>query len=546
MKFALSKITSSVCLGLLFSTSLGFAQSVIPDGAIILNGTAAGEVILNESAPTELSYKSTYGLSPFTVVDEKDKSTYTIIPTDEQTIQNRMRGLQNIMPLTYNSTVRQFIDFFMIRRPSFTRTMLEKKDYYFPTFEKYLAKYDMPDELKYLALIESGLNPKAVSRASAVGLWQFMSFTGREQGLYIDEYIDERMHVEKSTDAACRYLRTLYRMFDNWDLALAAYNSGPGTIRRALRRSGRTDYWDIHSFIPKDTRTYVPQFIAINYMMNYGPSHGITPVNVQYPIDSRPFVVNGFIDLKKFAELSLIDYAVIQQLNPHIKKDILPSYTRNFELNIPSYQIDYVYANSYTILEEASKQAYQTQPTLADNGVILNSPTSAPILNSITPTNVITDIEPSSNTVVYNNNTSTFEEERPVRPTTTVKKVKKFHKVRRGENLNTIANRYDVSVSELRKWNHLRSSKILVGQKIAYYTTVKTSNSYSSNSVATNKSVNARNTSKVKKPIYYTVKPGDTLWSISQRNGTTVSDIKRLNKIHGNTVKVGQKLKITS
>lgn len=545
MKFALTKLSSSVIIGLFLTGGVCHSQSVIPDDAVILNGSVANETAVSES-PASLSYRASYTLNPFTVVDEKDQQVYTILPTDEATIQTRLQGLQNIMPLTYNSTVRQFIDFFMVRRPSFTRSMLEKKEFYFPVFEKYLLKYNMPDELKYLALIESGLNPKAVSRASAVGLWQFMSFTGREQGLQIDEYFDERMHIEKSTDAACRYLRTLYGMFGDWDLALAAYNSGPGTIRRALRRSGRSDYWDIHSFIPRDTRTYVPQFIAINYMMNYGQSHGISPMNPLYPIDARSFTLNGFVDLKKFAELSNIDYATIQLLNPHIKKDILPSYTRGFELKLPATSIDYVYANSQSILEQASRQIYQTPNTTLASSTVISDP-NMPILNSVAPTNVISDIETTSQNNTYNqqNSDNYITYNTPTRVTSSTKQVKKYHKVRRGENLNIVADKHNVSVSELKKWNRLRSSKILVGQSLAYYTTVRTSSN--EGSVSSSKSTSKKVHSAINKPIYYTVKRGDTLWSISQRyNGVSVSDIKRLNKISGNTVKVGQRLKISS
>ena len=190
-------------------------------------------------------------------------------------LRERFAKLQKTIPLRYNEPSHQYVEYFISKKPGFTRTVMERMPYYFPTFEKYLAKHNLPDELKYLAMIESGLNPRILSRVGAGGLWQFMRATGREMGLRQDAYIDERFDPEKSTEAACRYLKMLYSIFGDWEMALASYNAGPGTLKRAMRRTGGSDFWSVYPALPKETRSYVPQFVAITYMMHHGEEHMI-------------------------------------------------------------------------------------------------------------------------------------------------------------------------------------------------------------------------------------------------------------------------------
>jgi len=531
---------SSLCVGVLCSISVSHAQTIIPDGALILPQTNTKiDVSIDRQPNTQKigNLRSTnppiVTLNTVVVVDERDGKAYNIIPAESAVLQERLKLIEGVMPMTYNHTTSQFIDFFMRRRPSFTKEMLEKKDFYFPIFEKYLAKYNMPDELKYLALIESGLDPKAVSRSKAVGLWQFMSPTGREQGLVINDYVDERMHIEKSTDAACRYLRTLYGMFHDWELALAAYNSGPGTIRRALRRSGKTDYWKIHNFIPRDTRTYVPQWTAIAYMMNYSADHNIFAENILCPIVSRPIKINGYLDLQKFAELTFVDYDQIQLLNPHIKLDKLPPHTRNLEIHLPLSGYDYFTLNHVNILAEASAQSYlgNGNPSLAETTLANAEPVAAVTSSksngsAAKPVNVIEDLPAKSSSGSTRAVTKT---------------VTKYHKVRRGENLSTIADRYNIYIKDIKRWNNLHSSKILVGQRLKMYVKETQYVNTEGNAV-----IAKNNPSKISTPSkYYTVRNGDTLWSISQRySNISINDIKRLNNMRSNIVKVGQRLKI--
>lgn len=540
-KFELKRLGSLSVGVVLCSISFVNAQTIIPDEALTLpQSKATIEVTTQREISTQkvgdLRSNSITNLqNTIVAIDERDGKTYNIIPADSKVLQERLKLIEGVMPMTYNHTTSQFIDFFMRRRPSFTREMLEKKDFYFPVFEKYLAKYNMPDELKYLALIESGLNPKAVSRARAVGLWQFMTPTGREQGLLINDYVDERMHIEKSTDAACRYLRTLYGMFHNWELALAAYNSGPGTIRRALRRSGKSDYWEIHNFIPKDTRTYVPQWTAIAYMMNYSTDHNIFAENILYPIESKSIKINGYLDVKKFCELTFVSYDEIQLLNPHILLDKLPPHTRNLEISIPINGYKYFTSNHENILAEASQQNYlsNTDEQLATTTLAK----AEPVASTTTRSSNVTNASSKAVNVI---------EDLPVKSSGNSLKavertVTKYHKVRRGENLSMIADRYNVYIKDVQRWNDIRSSKILVGQRLKIYVKEVQYVNTEGNAVATNNTP-----SKVSSPVqYYTVRSGDTLWSISQRySNISINDIKRLNNMNSNTVKIGQRLKI--
>ena len=260
------------------------------------------------------------------------------IPADAtpELLADRLSCLQQTIPLTYNNTVSGFIDYFTVRNRDYTRSMQRKKDLYFPLFERKLAQYNLPDELKYLAIIESALNPRAVSRARAVGLWQFMSGTGRYMGLHLDWYIDERMDPEKSTDAACRYLKQLYSIFGNWELALAAYNSGPGTVRKAVRRSGyKKSFWEIYPHLPRETRAYVPQYIAIIYAMNYAEHHNLLEVAREEVLPFDTIVVKQFVHFESLAKLTGTCLEDLQKLNPAAHRNALPDNGRAHILKMP-------------------------------------------------------------------------------------------------------------------------------------------------------------------------------------------------------------------
>ena len=486
------------------------AQSVIPQEAV----TVSPEDSLVEDLPTVEAF----------------------IPTaDVNRVRAGFQQMQRSIPLQYNSTVHSFVDYFIYKKPSFTKMMLERKNFYFPIFEKYLAKYNMPDELKYLSMLESGLNPKAISHAKAVGLWQFMKPTGGDFGLRVNEYVDDRMDIEKSTEAACKYFRQLYNIFGDWELVLASYNTGPGNLRRAIRRAGNVrDYWQLHPFLHKDTRTYVPQFTAIMYMMHHADEYGIFPEEIMEPVATETIAIDGFLDVETFSNASGISIDDIQKLNPQILKGILPAYSRGFELRIPAEKFAYFNENRQMILDSAQRQG-GIEP------IILASTSSE--------SGVITiggNVNYSSSNDRNNNETIVEELDKPIKFEDDIRKIRKVKKktytVKRGDVLNKIAEKYDVDTYDLKVWNKLKSSKIMAGQKLVILAddeeiveierTIKTERK-------TKKAIEKT------KPKYHVVQRGDTLWSISQRyGGISVENIKKMNGLRSNAVKKGQKLKI--
>ena len=482
------------------------AQSVIPEEAI----TVSTEDSLVDELPT----------------------VETFIPTaNVNRVKDGFQNMQRSIPLQYNSIVQSFVDYFIYKKPSFTKTMLERKNFYFPIFEKYLAKYNMPDELKYLSMLESGLNPKAISHAKAVGLWQFMKPTGKDFGLRVDEYVDDRMDIEKSTEAACKYFRQLYNIFGDWELVLASYNTGPGNLRRAIRRAGNiTNYWQLHPYLHKDTRAYVPQFTAIMYMMNHAHEYGILPEEIMEPVAVEKVIIDGYLDLETFSNMSGISIDDIQKHNPSILKGVLPSHSRGFELKIPVENYAYFEANRQAILDSAQLQ----------NGVSVMLASSKDVLEN----GVI--IIGGGSARASNDENDNDEEEKPEKAEDEIKKIrkvkKKIYTVKRGDVLNRIADKYDVDTYDLKVWNHLKSSKIMLGQKLVIFDDVE-------EVVEVERTIKEERRSKKTidrtKPKYHVVQRGDTLWSISQRyGGISVEKIKKINGLRTNAVKKGQKLKI--
>jgi membrane-bound lytic murein transglycosylase D len=482
------------------------AQSVIPDEAIVFS---AEDSLVDELPTIE-----------------------TFIPTANiNRVKDGFQNMQRSIPLQYNSIVQSFVDYFIYKRPSFTKTMLERKNFYFPIFEKYLAKYNMPDELKYLAMLESGLNPKAISHAKAVGLWQFMKPTGKDFGLRVDEYVDDRMDIEKSTEAACKYFRQLYNIFGDWELVLASYNTGPGNLRRAIRRAGNiTNYWQLHPYLHKDTRAYVPQFTAIMYMMNHAGEYGIFPEEIMEPIAVEKVIIDGYLDLEAFSNMSGISIDDIQKHNPSILKGVLPIHSRGFELKIPVENYAYFEANRQMILDSAQRQ----------NGVsVMLASSKDEIENGII-------IIGGSPTTATNDDNGTEENEKPAKAEDEIKKIRKVKKkiyvVKKGDVLNRIADKYDVDMYDLKVWNHLKSSKIMRGQKLVIFDDVEAVVEVERTIKEERKS---KKTNDKTKPKYHVVQRGDTLWSISQRyGGISVEKIKKMNGLRSNAVKKGQKLKI--
>jgi membrane-bound lytic murein transglycosylase D len=412
---------------------------------------------------------------------------YEYIPAEEtpELVADRLSCLQRTIPLTYNNNVHGFINFFTIRNRDYTRLMLRRKDLFFPLFEKHLARHNLPDELKYLSIIESGLNPRAISRANAVGLWQFMSFTGRYFGLHNDGYIDDRMDPEKATEAACRYLKQLHTIFGNWELALAAYNSGPGTVKRAIRRSGyKKTFWEIHRYLPRETRSYVPQYVAIIYAMSYAEEHNLANLAPEEVMPYDTVTLRHYVHLETFAQLTGTCVDDLHALNPSLRRNAVPQREKPFILKVPVAAKLTLMDNQASILDSSSRVGRKEI-----EAVVKNSPGNT------------TGREP----VVY--------------------------KVKYGDVLGLIAQRYKVRLEDLRKWNNLRSNMIRTGQKLTIWVIPSTKTQASAAPVTSS-------TGNI-----YVVQDGDTLWDISRKfKGLTVEKLKTLNNLKDNQLSPGMKL----
>ncbi|MCB2406899.1 LysM peptidoglycan-binding domain-containing protein [Hymenobacter lucidus] len=352
-------------------------------------------------------------------------------------VGDRIGCLDTDMPHVFNGTVMSFVNYFTLRNRSYTQRILERQNLYFPLFEKYLAKYNLPQDLKYLAVVESALLPTARSRVGAVGLWQFMGPTGRDMRLVQNEYIDERMNPEKSTEAACKYLRDLYRMFGDWELVLAAYNWGGGNVQRAMKRTGKKTFWDLYPQLPKETRNYVPTFTAAMYTLQYAKEHGLhnDSLHYLYPEAIDTLMISGrSLDLRKFSAQFGLDSAAISKHNPEIRKPFLPETVRNYRLTVPA--------------------CVRTELALLDRNTVLDFckvvvPPPRPI-TPLAPTLLGTD---STATAIAA--TEKAEAEKP--------KYRRIrHSVRRGESVADVAERYEVSPAAIRRWNKLRQGKALV------------------------------------------------------------------------------------
>ena len=413
------------------------------------------------------------------------------IPAEESPLllADRLNCIQQTIPLNYNEKVDAFINYFTIRDRDFTRMALRRKGTYFPIFERYLKKYNLPEELKYLSIIESGLNPKAVSRAKAVGLWQFMPGTGRYFHLYSDWYSDDRMDPEKATDAACRYLSQLYSMFHDWELVLAAYNSGPGTVMRAIKRSGyKRTFLEIYDHLPRETRSYVPQYVAAIYAVNYADEHNIFITDSEELPAYDTLQVKKFLHFETFAKLTSTCLEDMQRLNPSFLRNAVPD-GKSYTLKIPVKAKEVLSTQRVSILDSSSKIG-RTELTM------------------------LAQISSGS---TYGRELSTY-------------------RVKSGDALGSIAMRHNVRIDDIKSWNTLRGNLIHPGQLLNIWILPSTKVTASTNRAASPSPVPADG--KV-----YIVQPGDTLWDISKKfEGLTVERIKSLNSLKGNKLQPGQKL----
>jgi len=457
-----------------------------------------------------------------------NKTSNIITELPDTIYRDRLAALVSPIPLTYNSAVLNYINKYISRGKWFIPDLLGKAQYYFPMFEEVLDRYQLPLELKYLTIVESALNPNAVSRAGATGIWQFMLQTGRKYNLEVNSYVDERRDPYLETIAAAKYLKDLYDIYGDWHLAIASYNCGPGTINNAIRRSGgKTNYWEIAKYLPYETRNYVPAFIAMNYIFNYYGEHGFTPCPSGIPMHVDTVMISEELPFSKIAGIIQVDIEELRLLNPQYRKDYIPARNRHYPLRLRTELV-----GSFIALEDS---IYKKDSLMFDKEpVVITADESYE--DSYTPA---------------------------TQPANTEKLV---YTVKSGDILGYISSWYSVSVSDIKSWNGLYSNNLQIGQKIIIYKPNGVASKYrnidsmsfvdkqkmanpGSTTSSTNKTTASGNNTTASldpKYEYYTIQAGDNPWKIANKyNNVSVDDIMKLNNITDpSSLRVGQKIKI--
>ena len=435
-------------------------------------------------------------------ISDLDIDEAVVYEMSTEVLKKRLKKMDDKSPfnIEYNTSLENVIKSFLKNRKSSFERLMAISEYYFPMFEEHLAKYDVPLEIKYLAIVESALNPRAKSRVGASGLWQFMYPTGKQFNLEVNSYVDERYDPLKATEAACQYLSSLYKIFGDWSLVLASYNAGPGNVSKAIRRSGGSqNYWNIRKNLPRETANYVPAFLATMYIYEHKKELGIVPKKAQITyFETDTIMVKREMSFKQVSELFDVPQEQVEFLNPIYKLNIIPYIEdKPHYLRLPKDKIGLFVSN---------EEAVYAYIDFVKNGG--EKAREEALAESTTPE--------ETKVVVY-------EE-------TKTKSKLAYHTVRRGESLGLIAQKYDVTVTEIKRWNNLRSSLINAGNKLKIYGTKEESTkSHISKSSATT----------------YVVRSGDSLYTIAKKfPGVSADDLKEWNGISGNNIKPGMKLKI--
>lgn len=459
----------------------------------------------------ENDYKGAPGLSPEEYTAEVSDSLLNIwythkVASDEETevydmdsirfesnvpdevYIERIKKMNSFISLPYNEIVKNYIILYSEKMPTKMSHILGLCQYYMPIFEEIFNRYDIPQELKAMAVIESALNPTAVSRAGAKGMWQFMYSTAKMYGLHIDSFVDERLDPVKSAEAAAQYLQDSYEIFGDWNLAIASYNCGAGNVNKAIRRSGgKRAFWDIWPYLPRETRGYVPAFVGALYTMTYYKEHGIRPESVEIPTLIDTLKINKQLHLRQVADLTSAPLEELKNLNPQYRHEIIPGESREYILRIP-----YAYTNAFIEYEDS----------------------------------------------VYRHKVDEYFN--PV----TIKKIKDggdgeriVYRVKNGDYLGKIASRHRCTVAQIKRWNNLKNNNIRVGQRLVIYRGGSPAPSSASSSASSKTATDSGAST-------YTVKSGDTLSGIATRHGVTVGQLKEWNGLNSNNIKAGQVLKV--
>ena len=465
-------------------------------------------------------------LSKKNSVLSKYEDDTTAYDNNDTMIFKRLSQIVTAVPMAYNDKVKRFIELYSVQRQRSSSVILGLAQYYYPWMREIFDKYNVPEELVYITIIESALNPTAVSRAGATGIWQFMYGTGKIYGLQVDTYVDDRRDPYKATDAAARHFRDLYNIFHDWGLAISAYNCGAGNVRKAIQRSGgKTDFWGVSPYLPKETQNYFPAFIGAYYMMTYHNLYGIEPAHLSIPTDVDTVMVDKELHFGQISEMLDISMEEIKILNPQYKRDIIPAFNERYPLRLRSNDILRFIAQKDTIQKYRYSDFFSPARDLNKENLITNA------------NGDIVKTTPS-----------------------------KYHTVRKGETISSISRKYGVSVGQIRSLNRLHSNSLRVGQKLliekgstvvvkaAPVPTDSTAMVTSTDSLNTNNEIGEpivvnKDTTRVTPaaPVIRThiVKKGDTLSSIARQYGTTAAALASYNHLSNiNAIQIGQKIKI--
>jgi len=449
----------------------------------------------------------------------------SVIPVFSDSVYiERLDRIPALLDLSYNDKVRRYIEVYANKRRKQMGVMLGLSEYYFPMFEEVFSYYDIPLELKYCSIIESALNPRAVSRVGATGMWQFMYGTGRRYDLTINSLVDERRDPVKSTDAAARFMKDLYDIYGDWILVIAAYNCGPGNVNKAIRRSGgQTNYWDIYLFLPRETRGHVPAFIAATYVMNYYQEHNLVPAEIDLTLAVDTIIITDELHLEQVSNVLDLDIHMLRDMNPQYRYDIIPGKEKPYALKLP--------IESSMVFIELKDSIFAYKDSVYFNEEIK---TKSPSYYA----------------------SATYLPEPPGKNMS-----KLYYTIKSGDNLGFISSWYHVRLSDLKYWNNIYGTVIRSGQKLVVYVPkgkvtkyAKINDmSFEEKQRSVGKTVTSPASTKESEPvdisgefIYYTVRSGDTLWDIAKMyDNVSDTEIMRANNIsEAGKIRPGQVLKI--
>ncbi len=500
-----------------------------------------------------------YDTNPAWAFNQQDYDMYGFAATDTprfspEVIAERISKINSPIEYTYNKQVQAFIDLYTIRKRGQVSNMLGLSQVYFPMFEAELDKRGMPMELKYLPVIESALNTHAVSKAGATGLWQFMLGTGKLKGLRIDSYVDERKDPHMATVAGCAYLQDLYNIYGDWLLAIAAYNCGPGNVNKALRKAGGgadLDFWDIEKFLPKETKAYVPIFIAATYTFEYHKEHNIRPNTFGYDFSmTDTLMITRKMTIDQLAPYVGLTADEIKLNNPALKTKTIPGSPVPYPLILPQKAIAAFLTNKDSLYASLDKKDVVVKKEL-EAGIAEVNASKNKTTTKTTPPAGDNTVTASVSTPINTTAPDTTLAD-PDAPVTVVYMVKK------GDNLGYISDWFDCTVADIKKWNKLSTTQIVPGQKLKITVPAKYETQYAQindmtlsqkqklTDITLISAAPPAKTTVDPQVIYYTVKPGDTLWSISQEYPeNSIEDIRSLNGMSQNeTLKSGTKIKL--